>query len=148
MDMFGNPVAAIVDGSALAVTVFTPDATPPNITTFDLRNAPNGVDIILTVVFSETVNASTVDPTSFTLFDAPGSPNNYTLTGGIVTLVNSAEIDILITPGDLAAIKSRGPLASTVDAGYLSAAAGAGVDMVGLTSPEITPDSAVKADQL
>jgi len=37
------------------------------------------------------------------------------------------------------------PLASTVDAGYLSAAAGAGVDMVGLTSPEITPDSAVQA---
>jgi len=33
MDTFGNPVAAIVDGSALAVTVFTPDTTPPNITT-------------------------------------------------------------------------------------------------------------------
>ena len=32
----------------------------------------------------------------------------------------------------LAAIKSRGPLASTVDAGYLSAAARAGKDMVGL----------------
>jgi len=32
MDTIGNPVAAIVDGFALAVTVFTPDTTPPNIT--------------------------------------------------------------------------------------------------------------------
>ena len=72
MDMFGNPVAAVVDGSALSVTVFTPDTTPPNVTAFDLRNAPNGVDLILVVVFSETINASTVDPTSFTLLVAPG----------------------------------------------------------------------------
>jgi len=33
MDTFGNPVVAIVNGFALAVTVFTPDTTPPNITT-------------------------------------------------------------------------------------------------------------------
>jgi len=33
MDTFGNPVAAVVDGSALTVTVFTPDTTRPNVTT-------------------------------------------------------------------------------------------------------------------
>ena len=72
-----------------------------------------------------------MDPTSFILFDAPGSSYNYILIGGTVTLVNSAEVDILVTLGDLAAIRSHGPLASSVDAGYLSAAARAGKDMVG-----------------
>ncbi len=89
MDTFGNPVSPVVSASALQVAIFTPDTTPPNVTTFELRNAPNGFDLILVVVFSETVNASTVIPVSFTLFEAPGSPNNYTLTSGNVTLVNS-----------------------------------------------------------
>ena len=148
MDMFGNPVAAVVDGSALSVTDFTPDTTPPIVTTFDLRNAPNGVDLILVVFFSETVNASTVDPTSFTLLEASDSSNTYSLTGGTVTLINSAEIDIMITEYDLDAIKNRSPLASTRDTGYLSARARAVTDMVGLSSLEVTPDNAVQGQNI
>ena len=97
-DSFGNQVADVPDGSAIMVTVFTPDTTPPNVTTFDLRNADDGIALVLVVVFSETVNASTVNPTSFTLFESPGSTNNLTLTGGTVSSTNAAEIAIFITP--------------------------------------------------
>ena len=144
-DTFGNPVAEVPDGAAIPVTTFTDDTTPPEVSTFDLRNAPNGIDVILVVVFSETVNASTVVPTSFTLLDDQGSTNSYTLTGGTVTLVNSAEIEILLNTVDLDAIKQIYPLGSAVNTSYLSADADAAIDMVGLSSVLLNQTNAVIA---
>ena len=145
MDTFGNPVLPVLSENAIRVNNYTQDMTPPNITTFDLRNADNGFDLVLVVVFSETINASTVIPTSFTLLESPGSSNFYTLSGGIVALVNSDEISIYVNSVDLDAIKSRFPLGVQGNSSFLSATANSGIDVVGLGALGVTPAQAVPA---
>ena len=145
MDTFGNELTPVVDSEAIKVSIYTEDVSPPEVDTFELRNAANGVDVYLVVVFSETINASTVDPMSFTLLQAPSSAVMYTLTGGNVTLIDSTEIVILFTRTDLNAIKALYPLGSTVNNTYLSAVANAGTDMVGFTSGEVLVADAKQA---
>ena len=144
-DTFGNELTPIIDGQAIQVTLYTNDTSPPTVDTFDLRNAVNGIDVYLVVVFSETINASTVDPTSFKLLEAPGSNNNLQLTDGIVNETNSAEIAILISDNDLANIKSQYPLGSNISFAYISATPNAGVDMVGFGSEEVSDANATQA---
>ena len=144
-DTFGNELTPLIDGQAIQVTLYTNDTNVPTVETFELRNAANGVDVYLVVVFSETVNASTVVPTAFKLLESPGSTNTFQLTGGTVTETNTAEIEILISESDLATIKGLYPLGTTTQYAYISAAANAGTDMVGFGSLEVLDADAKQA---
>ena len=111
-DMVGIPVRAISAPTALQVFSYTRDATPPLLICFSL----NLTSEILSLTFSETVDASTVNPTLITLqSDLTSTPTSVTLSGGTVSPDDSTIIDITLSQYDLHRIKWEDNLATELN---------------------------------
>lgn len=105
VDMNSNPLEAATNILALN---FTADITNPTLTSFDF-DLDEG---LLTLTFSETVNATSFSPTSITLqsvHNATLSRDQYRLTGGsLISLTDSTMLTLMVTITDLDVIKARG----------------------------------------
>ena len=138
IDTLGFPTQA----AALPVSVYIEDTTSPEIVSFELQGIS---EVVLAVSFSETVLVNSVMLDGFTLLDSPNSNNSYTLTGGALLTVSAyaTEIRIELTDEDVAAIKDRYPLASTIQFTYLSVNAGVVTDANGNPCLAIPPEVAL-----
>ena len=106
----------IARNESLMVTEFIPDTTRPRLESFDLNMLTK--ELVLT--FSETVNASTIDPASLSFVDSPGGISRYTLTGGNVTSDDGPIIVIIIITTDKNSIKAVEDLAISNETTYIS----------------------------
>ncbi|XP_065888524.1 uncharacterized protein [Dysidea avara] len=140
LDMAGNPLNAISPQMAIQVDMFTEDFVQPVLTNFSLYF--ESTQLILELVFYETVNAITLDPTKITFSNEENASNlNHTfrLTGGNVSLENSTIVTINITADDLREIRLLDVvgLFTTPNTSYLAIDADAVEDMVGNTNVPI-----------
>ena len=105
MDLNNNPLEPASNVIALN---FTEDMGSPMLTSFDF-DLNEG---LLSLVFSETVNASSFNPSGITIqsvHNATIATDQYTLTGGLLTsLVDSTILTLRVTTVDLDIIKARG----------------------------------------
>ncbi len=135
-DLEGNRVVPVSSLSALQATTFTEDTSQPQVRSFSIQTG----SVVLAVTFTETINASSVDPTGFTLLQSPNASDAITLTGGNLGLENSPQIQITLTNNDVERIRGRFPLGSSPETTYLSVSPTAAADMSGNTvSPPNTP---------
>ena len=103
-DLNGLSAVPIPNESALPVAQFTDDTTEPELISWDL----NINDGELYLVFSETVNASTADPTQLTLqssSEVNGFTETVSLTDSTVISISNPAITIILSLNDLNAIK-------------------------------------------
>ena len=125
-DMQGNNIEEIPPDNALQVTSHEEDRMRPSFSSFDFDLNLG----ILTILFSESVNVSSFDPMQITLQNSASSPSHFfTLTGGLVSEVESTTIDIDLLVTDLNTIKQITSLASSRDSTYLSLTSNAVYDM-------------------
>ena len=96
LDMNFNPLMAIEPSSAQLVTMYTGDTNRPEMTSFsfDVNTA------ILTIHFSETIDANSTNLTLITLQDAADTSLELTLSGG-TTGGDSPSLEINIIESDL-----------------------------------------------
>ena len=109
-DMSGNSVTAIVIANALQATEFVSDSTNPRLTEFDI-DIDSGE---LTMMFDETVRASSLKPNEITLQGSQfgTAMNVYSLSGGIPTIEDSTVVVLSLSFLDLNQIKKIRNLAS------------------------------------
>ena len=105
-DMNGNPLNAVFGVQA---AIFLSDTTRPSLIGFDLDMNLGR----LRLVFTETVNASSSDPTGITLQSTvnsmAGTNSSYTLTrGSLLSIIDDTELTFVIDIDDLNEIKARG----------------------------------------
>ena len=100
-DMVGNPIALLNASTALQVTTHVPDTTRPEVVSF----AVNLTDETLSLTFTETVNASSLTHTAFTLQDFFQATFSYKLTGGSLPMEDSTVITFTFSLADLNEIK-------------------------------------------
>ena len=107
MDIAGNPIREIIDGEALLAESYRNDTIMPVLEGYDL-DMNSG---LLTMYFSETVNASSLQFNQLTLQRSPNittSQYAYTLTGGsLVVDIDDTVLFVQITLDDLNAIKTQ-----------------------------------------
>ncbi len=141
----GYPVSATPDGSAQPVSLYTADNTSPEIVSFDLLGMPQE-NVSLAILFSETVNPSSLSFEGITLLASLNSSTYYQLTGGSVTIQNSPHIEIFLELSDVATIREAFyPLGSSPNATYLSASDFTISDTAGNFLIPIPSDSALQA---
>ena len=123
LDTSENPVVVITPEEAIPVTELSTDSSKPQLRGFDL-DVNSGK---LTLTFSETVLASSVDPAAITiqsletiLLDSTNSSLFYTLTSGNITALENVVLQLQMTNSDLNQIKRRSRLATAEDSTYLS----------------------------
>lgn len=141
VDMFYLPNSE-EDGYTVQATAVTADSTPPELNSFTI-DLDNGLIVLM---FSETVEAASFDPTALSLQSADSeSALMYTLQGGsVLSLEDTPYISLELTTADLNAVKAiRGLATSQVDT-YLSIAMGGVQDIVGLNMTAILADSAIQ----
>jgi len=118
--MISNPVFAITNNSALPVTNFTADMTPPALLFYNL----NIDSAVFTFSFSEVVDYSSFDPTQLTLLsiENTSAPDliAYTITGGRVRPVDNTVLYLDIDIADLNEIKRLATLAISENATFIS----------------------------
>jgi hypothetical protein len=100
-DMVGNPIVARRDDSTLQVTGYSPDETRPRLVSFAVNLTSE--EFLLT--FDETVNATSLNFSAFTLQDFFSGEFTYTLTGGVGLSAHSTIITFLFSLEDLNAVK-------------------------------------------
>ena len=141
-DMNRNPITPYRNDSALEADLFIPDSIPPVLDIFHL----NLNSCVLTLNFSETVSAPSLDITAIVLQDDTNSTNCYTLTGGTVQNFNSSVIDIEISKYDKDLIKERFTLATEPGNTFISLGTNAIHDMNENYNVEIPKDSGIQVD--
>ena len=125
LDMNNNEAVA---EDAKQVDEVTPDDSSPVLRGF----AFNLTAETLTLTFSETVRASTLDPKQITLLGSNSGPSqNYTLTGGESTSVNSTVVRINLTFHDLNQLKILTSLVTSPNNSFISITNDLVVDMNG-----------------
>ena len=119
-DINGNYIFPIPNTNALQVSGYTFDSVRPELTAFDLNLSTER----LTLTFSETVNASSVDTTGIVIQASAMSdaPNFRQLIGGTVLTADSTEVEIQLDVEDLNYIKSVPSFATTEPNTYLRVA--------------------------
>ena len=102
-DYNGNSLVPIPPSAALQATQFIAD-TPPEAVRFPVFDLNTGM---LSISFSEPVNASSVNITQFTLYSDRSSTAtaSYTLTGGVISSPDGNVLDIYLSNVDLNEIK-------------------------------------------
>ena len=116
-DMNGNQVYAVAKSNALAARPFVSDVTLPELVeyTLDLNLG------LLKFLFSETVNASSLQVTEIVLRNQSiGSLVTYRLTGGSVVSDDGTLVQVNISTADLNEIKRLSGLATTENTTFLS----------------------------
>jgi hypothetical protein len=103
-DMVQQSIDGVPDSEAVQVSVYINDTTRPKLAEFTRINLADG---FITISFTETVNASSIDLTVITLMDLYDTHlTNYTLTGGSVTTPDSNVITFDLNPDDLRSIQA------------------------------------------
>ena len=146
-DVENRRAIAIADGSAIQVTNYTKDSTGPQLESFELKMTGGIPPLILELTFDETVDVNTLTATEFTLQAAANASGSdlITLTGGALSEVNAASVEITVTATDLATIRSKSPLGANVPNTFLSLSSSAVKDMVGTNVQAIQNTAAKQA---
>ena len=153
LDMSGNRIVPILNGSAQHVAQYIPDVTHPSLIAFNWD-----VNVgALTLYYSETINIFSLSAVEITLQSGPNAslvlqgPNvsiatlEYTLTGGYVLPQYSTVAHINITIGDLNMIKQLVGIATcTRNDTFISVYAGQVLDMNGNEVVEVSPEEALQ----
>ena len=100
-DMMGNFIELRSDGDGLEASTHTPDTTRPELVSY----TTNLTAETLTLTFTETVNASSLNFSAFTLQDFFEGTYSYTLTSGTVQEEDSTIIVLTFSLMDLNEIK-------------------------------------------
>jgi hypothetical protein len=120
-DVFGNGLDEIVLENAINTSNIAIDKVRPTINAFIELDV---TDATLTLSFSETVNASSLNVTALTLQNSYSSSasrfDSFTLTGGTTIGPNAAQIVINITTDDLNIIKAKSGGSGSLCAGQLT----------------------------
>jgi len=122
-DMFGNSIAAVSLPGAIEASQYVPHTTDPWLVAYSF-DANLGQ---LQLTFSETVNASSFDPTQLTILGANFQGPQYTLTGMSNVLSAAADSTVLtvqLLSFDLNAIKAIRSVAKSLFSTYLSVTTG------------------------
>jgi len=108
----------------LVPTGFVGDATAPTLVTFelDLDTAE------LYVSFSESIDASTIVPTAFSLQGSANTSSVITLSDGTPSTINATSAIITLSHADMNLIKENPSIANSADTTFLSFTAGAVAD--------------------
>ena len=147
-DVTGNGLVALPFSDALQAVYFVPDTTDPRLLYFDI-DLNSGV---LTLVFDETVLATSLNLSAVMLKDTPDNitNNTYTLTDGTWAFEDSTEISVVLSFYDLNQIKkirglaSVSPVNDSIGNTFISISANAVVDMNGNHVVEIPASSAME----
>ena len=116
-DMNGNAVQSVVQSEPTAVTMFTADTTEPKLLSFTL----DLTEETLTLSFSETVNASSINVTGITIQSELDSQLvSVTLTEANVSIENDPEVTLQLSQFDLNRIKDTEGLATSSDDTFIS----------------------------
>ena len=138
-DAVGNTYSA--ESNIVRVSTYSADTVNPELVTFDLDlNSEQ-----LTLIFNETVDASTLFVRSITLqSSSDSSVDSYTLRSSTLEVgsEDAPEVVISLSSGDLNQIKSRPSLATNSSNAYLSILSNTIQDMVGLNVESVFPTSA------
>jgi hypothetical protein len=104
-DMNGNSVVEIVNGKAMQASQFARDSIRPRLHTYDL----NMTSQVVTLVFNETMNTSSVAFGAFTFMTTSNGAKTHTLTDGeVLTDVDSTTIQFKILRFDMNVLKQKG----------------------------------------
>ena len=122
-DTSGNPAVIVTSEDAPSATNVSPDETSPILLSFNFdMNTGN-----LTMSFSETVSAESIEYTEYTLqaeqslmLNMDNTGLYYTLTNGSVTTVSNTQLVMTLTNSDLNQIKRRPKLAFNENSTFLS----------------------------
>ena len=143
-DMSRNEVTPITLDAPLMAGGYFEDLIAPELRNFTL-------DLTLEVLilsFSETVDPTSVDPTSFTLQSAASLPSqNYTLTGGQVSVFYDPVIVINLTTFDLNDIKQLIYLATDIDSTFIMFPSSALTDVNNNSVIAVTEREGMQAEQ-
>ena len=126
-DMNANQVLLRDISEPLPVTLFSEDSVDPRLTAFNL-------DInmgIITLEFSETVNATSLNMTGIGLHSSAQGPSNQSIyfTGGSLLHEDGTRLVVNISRNDLNTIKFLTDLANSPETTYLSIGTGGVLDM-------------------
>ena len=144
VDMNTNRVVGINRSNALQASSVVPDITSPTLESFNI-DMNSGV---LTLNFSETVNATSIDLSKISLVNRNRRfTSNYTLQQSAASTDDSTVIKIDIGKSDLDSIKSINDLATSVDDTFIVASVSAIVDMNGNLLVEVHEDTALQVNE-
>ena len=116
-DTSGNRIERIPISDAVLPIIYTPDRVPPVLISYNLDMNTG----ILTLIFSETINVSSISISELTLFDNTGSEENYTLTSSTVAVsINDPTLVLQIGTHDLNEIKKNTLLTQSPSSTFLS----------------------------
>jgi len=139
-DMAANSIAVISDGSAVAADSYVPDTTVPTLNTWNLNMETR----VLTLNFSESVDASTLSVGGITLQDAETRAAHYTLTNSTTASGNGATIAVNLSATDRNAIIADTSLAVSEATSWITLTSGAIDDMAGNDVTAIADGSATQ----
>ena len=115
-DMSGNANQGTETASELQVSALTVDTTRPSIASFDI-DLNSG---LLTLIFTETVRASSFNPSLVTLqSDAFGTDSSFSLTEGVLLGTDGPILRLQLSTGDFNLLKIS-PVARDILSTYLS----------------------------
>ena len=117
-DMAGRSVVAILRTLAQQASSVSADAVPPTLSSF-IFNLNSGV---LTMTFSESVKASTLDTTKIVLqpsVSAVIGADSVMLTGGVASTGDSDVITVTLSVADLNSVKAKTTLYTTQSNAFL-----------------------------
>ena len=115
-DMNSNDVVRISTTSALQVSQFTNDTDRPRLVSSSL----NLNTLLLTLSFTETVDASTFTPAEIVLQDnSTKTVSSYQLTTSTVQTTNGAELTVTLSTADANAIKADTQLCTSTSNCYI-----------------------------
>jgi len=148
LDTSGNPVLGSTPEDATAISDLTEDGTRPELLAFDLDLDSGN----LTLTFSETVLATSLNPTAFTFQSleslalmAENRSLFYTLTEGNVTTLENTVLVLQIPNSDLNQLKRRSRLATDQSNTFLSITEDAVTDASG---NKLTPIPSLNATRV
>lgn len=143
-DMANNSVNAIAPGAAITVTDFVPDASDPVLVGANL----NMNNATLVLVFNETIKATSVNATRFTIQNASNTANmSVQLTSTDVVGSDATTISLRLSRDDMNSLKARPNLATSNLSSFVSVVAGGAFDMSELENP-LVPVSSQTAIQV
>ena len=146
-DMNSNQVVAIPNNSALQVTNFTDDTTPPVLLSYDL----NIDSATFTFSFSEVVDYDSFDPTQLTLLSAQNNSlpeiETYTLLGGRVRPIDDTVLYLDIDTDDLNEIKRLANLAISENTTFIAFASTLVADTFNNSVMSVAPTAPLQVSQ-
>jgi hypothetical protein len=138
-DFANFTIAAEASTSAHQVDRFVPDTRAPEVNSFSIDLRAN----TLTLVFSETVDQSSLVATKLTLQNQQFSTQNHTLGGGTTASGHGTTIVINLDSNDVNAIKSNVDLADGQTSTFLSMAEGVVRDRANNSATAVTDATAL-----